>query len=116
MLIHYKTIVSSSREDILKESRDYHILPKELTNEPLLRTEVRESSTLPKDSINLLDINQIQYYEKNTVVRKGLDVISSRRLNTAVNKPASLWVSLSDFIHKNRLVIPFYNKDNKIQF
>jgi hypothetical protein len=39
-------------------------------------------------------------------------------LDTAVNKPRSLWISLTDYTHKNRVVFPFYSPDGsaKIEF
>ena len=69
---------------------------------------------LPKDSINLFDSHQLRYYKDNQILKKCLDVIAARRLDIAVNKPKTLWLSLTDFIHKNRIVIPFYDDDNSI--
>mgnify|MGYP003628156005 CR=1 FL=1 len=69
---------------------------------------------LPKDSINLFDSHQLRYYKNNQVLKKCLDVIASRRLDTAINKPKSLWLSLTDFVHKNRIIIPFYDEKNNI--
>ena len=83
------------------------------THEPIKRMSF---STLPDDSINLLDEQQLKYYQSERVIRLALDIIKSRRLNTAINKPKSLWISLKDFVHKNRLVIPFYDEDNQIRF
>lgn len=73
-------------------------------------------STLPEDSINLFDPQQVKYYEHERVVRAALNLIKERRLDTAINKPKSLWVSLKDYVHKNRLTIPFYDEDNQIRF
>ena len=69
---------------------------------------------LPKDSINLFDDNQLAYYKNNDIVDKALSYIKKRRLATAVNKCESLWISLSDFIHKNRIIIPFHDENDKI--
>lgn len=63
---------------------------------------------LPKDSINLFDTSQLRYYKSNQIVKKCLDVIASRRLDTADNRPSALYVSLNDKVHRNRLIIPFY--------
>lgn len=75
-----------------------------------------KTETLPKDSINLSDSVQIEYYKNNPIVSACLKIIEHRRLNTAVNKPDSLFVSLVDRVHKNRLVIPFINENNSIEF
>ena len=74
--------------------------------------------SLPEDSINLFDPNQVSFFKGNEVVKTALEFIKKRRLDTAVNKPRSLWLSLTDYTHKNRLVIPFYSpeKNMKVDF
>ena len=69
---------------------------------------------LPKDSINMFDTQQLLFYKNNQTVKACLDIIAKRRLDTAVNRPKSLYMSLSDMVHKNRLCIPFYNSNNDI--
>lgn len=70
---------------------------------------------LPEDSINLFDKNQVSFYKENIVVKDALTLIKTRRLDTAVNRPKTLWVSLTDYTHKNRVVFPFYSNDgNKV--
>jgi len=63
---------------------------------------------LPYDSINLFDELQLSFYKENNVVRDALAFIKNRRLDTAINKPRTLWLSLTDSVHKNRVVFPFY--------
>ena len=74
--------------------------------------------SLPEDSINLFDNNQISFYKENQVIKDALEFIHNRRLDTAVNKPRSLWISLTDYTHKNRVVFPFYSPDGsaKVEF
>lgn len=76
----------------------------------------KKVETLPRDSINILDKLQLHYYKDNPIVKACLETIQHRRLNTAVNRPSSLYVSLTDPIHKNRLVIPFFNENKEIEF
>jgi hypothetical protein len=71
---------------------------------------------LPHDSINLSDSTQIEYYKNNKFVQKALEIISKRKLNTAINRPDTFYISLTDFVHKNRLCIPFYNSNKDIIF
>ena len=71
--------------------------------------------TLPYDSINLFDPVQVKYYESNIIVRDAVAEIKRRRLDTAINN-TTLYISLKDFIHKNRICIPFYDSSNKIPF
>ncbi len=81
--------------------------------------EVREKvqvSTLPEDSINFSDEHQLEYYKDNHIIRACKHIIKSRRLDTAVNRPDNLYVSLKDIVHKNRIVIPFVNERGEIEF
>lgn len=75
----------------------------------------KEVSTLPINSINLCDPIQCKYYENEPIIKDALKYITERRLNLAIN-PTTLYISLVDFLHANRLVIPFVNLDNKINF
>lgn len=77
---------------------------------------VYKSDTLPKDSINLSDPQQLEFYKHNPIVSAALVLIKNRRLDTAVNKPECLYLSLVDYTHKNRLVIPFKNEKGDIVF
>lgn len=72
--------------------------------------------SLPFDSINLFDPLQVRYHKDNQIVIDCLNYIQGRRLDKAVNKPRTFYTSLTDKIHKNRLCIPFINKDGKITF
>ncbi len=77
----------------------------------------REIPILPYDSINLFDSIQKQFYnEKSNFFKKAYRYIEDRRLDNAINRPSSLYLSLTDFHHKNRLCIPFQNRDKKIIF
>ena len=74
------------------------------------------SSSLPHDSINLFDQTQLNHYKNNNIIQSALNTIKFRRLDTAINRPKNLYISLTDFIHKNRLCIPFYNVRQEIVF
>jgi hypothetical protein len=79
-------------------------------------TTIKPLEILPEDSINLFNLNELSFWQKNPVVQKALEVIKSRRLDKAVNRPDAIYVSLKDKVHKNRLIIPFYDENNKILF
>jgi len=72
--------------------------------------------TLPEDSINLFDPIQVKYYEKDPTVKAATEYIEHRRLNTAINRPDALYISLKDRFSSNRLVIPFKDTGGKIVF
>lgn len=100
-----------SYQEILKEAKDYNFTPIEQNNAVIIRP---ESESLPVDSINLFDKQQTDYFSKSHVVIDALKYIKDRRLNTAINRPRALYISLKDFIHKNRLIIPYYDYTGKI--
>ena len=108
-------VSSLTFEEVLEESKDYDILPKDV-NEKEIKEYVKRifSQKLPDDSINLFDDTQLKFYNSNPIVQTAVKYIKDRMLDTACNKPKSLYVSLKDKTHKNRLVIPFWNLNNKI--
>ncbi len=77
---------------------------------------VVNTETLPADSINLLDNNQVSYYKNNPYVTMALHCIKTRKLNEGANKPKTFYISLTDPVHKNRLVLPFYDENDNIIF
>jgi predicted Fe-S protein YdhL (DUF1289 family) len=75
-------------------------------------------STLPDDSIDICDNIQCDFYKDTDVynlIQVAKKYCKDRRLFTAVNRPKSFYVTNTDKIHKNRLIIPFYAHDNKIE-
>jgi hypothetical protein len=95
------------------KSREYDDVPVIANKKPEVKV---ATPSLPDDCINLSDISQLKFYESNAIVKVCLDFIKSRRLNTAINKPKTMYLSLTDFTHKNRLIIPFYDLEGNIVF
>jgi hypothetical protein len=75
-----------------------------------------EVEDLPTDSINLLDPKQVEYYKDNTKIKYALEYIQQRRLDTAINRPDALYISLKDKFQSERLVIPFKGEDGRTVF
>jgi len=104
-----------------KEEIDYEVgtnefsidVEKKLENIVIYKKEIPD---LPHDSINIMDELQQKFYSKNNSFINAFEYAKDRRLFTAVNKSPNLFVSLTDFIHKNRLCIPFYDRNNKLVF
>ncbi len=69
---------------------------------------------LPEDSIDLTNNTQLEFYKDNGIVNKALEYCKQRLLFEATNSCKKFFVSLNDRIHKNRLIIPFLNKEGKI--
>lgn len=100
--------------EIAKECADYHFISKNIHLDTIISNPPKILPTLPEDCINLFDPIQVDYYINNNVIKKALEYINYRRLNTAINKPKAFYISLSDYVHKNRLIIPFYDLNSKI--
>jgi hypothetical protein len=107
-------VTNKSLHIIINEikSFDVEILPREET------TEVKNviDKSLPEDCINLSDSSQIHYYKDNAIVKLALKLIKERRLDKGINKPKTFYVSLKDLVHKNRLILPFYDESDNIIF
>ena len=106
-----QTVENLSYKQILHEASEYDILPVDVAQEKQQFVRTSEAELLPKDSINMLDPVQREYYSKDKMFNLVMDFTNRRDLLRASNRPKTLYVSLSDYIHKNRLIIPFY--DNK---
>ena len=110
-----KEVEGISYSDILDEVSDYDILP-EVVNVQDNVPKFEVPDTLPHDSINVYDTNQIEYYMDDGNIMGVRETAKKRGLFDAVNKPKTLWVSITDFVHKNRLIIPFYDTTDTIVF
>jgi hypothetical protein len=109
-----KRVADVSTTDIIEEVKDYEVTIDIDANDEVVAK--IETETLPKDSINLSDSFQCDYYKDNKIYQIAQEVIKNRRLLNAVNRPDNLYLSLSDMVHKNRLVIPFVNEKQEIEF
>lgn len=111
-----KEVSGNSFKQIMAEVRDGDFEHFESVNyDEITESKPKNEQTLPYDSINLSDEVQVKYYSDNSIICDAVTYIKNRRLDTAVNK-CNLWISLKDYLHKNRIVIPFYDSDNKIRF
>ena len=101
--------------EVLKENSQFQSRVIDITETPIQEAPAKQiQPDLPTDPINLFDKNQCEFYKDNPVVKEALALIKHRKLDTAVNKPAALYLTLTDRIHKDRLVIPFYDTTGKI--
>ena len=103
-----------TNQDIINEVKDYDVSI-DIGKEEEVKVAI-QTSTLPEDSINFSDTFQLDYYGDNNVITACKHIIESRRLDTAVNRPDNLYVSLKDVVHKNRIVIPFVNERGEVEF
>ena len=99
--------------EIINECKEFNTftIPEEKVN-PLIPEKPPES--LPGDCINLYDKLQYSFYNHEAMVTHAINTCKNRRLFTAINKPKSLWFCRDDFVHKNRIILPFYENKNII--
>jgi hypothetical protein len=107
--------VSDSSIDDLKNEILHESSSEEIVFSQNIKQKIFKSNDLPLDSINLEDNSQVFYYKDNIILKKCLSYMRDRKLDTAINKCESFYISFKDYIHKNRLCIPFYEK-NKVVF
>jgi len=101
--------------EIMRENNQFVAPDIEYSHNIAEETQIKNTNhILPEDSINLSDISQINFYKTNNIVQKALTTIRDRGLESACNRPETFWLSLVDKVHKNRLIIPFYDSNNKI--
>ena len=107
--------------NLSKEELDNEILSNEYSTDisnkiTENKTFKREVPDLPYDAINIFDVVQQKYYSNNKFFNQAFEYARNRRLDTAINKSPNLFLSLTDFSHKNRLCIPFYDRNKKVVF
>ena len=100
--------------EIINECKDIDVFNIPIEKEEN-KTPDKPPPSLPGDCINLYDETQCSFYNDDSMVTHALVTCKERKLFSAVNKPKTLWFSRNDFVHKNRIIIPFYD-NNKIIF
>jgi len=106
-------VTGKTYREILNDSKDHDTV--DITQIVSKTPEIKNIPKLPEDSINLLDINQIEYYKSNKIVQQAIRYLHSRRLLSASNRCKEFWLSLKEGTHKNRIIIPFY-ANNRIEY
>lgn len=100
--------------DELKETGSYEDgIFFERIEEPEFRQQ-KSTVILPEDSINLLDPIQETYYKNDKFYQLAHKFLKKRRLLTAKYRPSAYYLSKEDTMHKNRLIIPYYNVEREI--
>lgn len=112
------TLTGMTFKEVMMESKDYDVIPRDINYDDFEKQfdHKTETEDLPLNSINLFDKNQLNYYKDNEVVRLAVHYIVSRKINKSPNKPKALYLSLDDYTHKNRLIIPYYENGKIIWY
>lgn len=109
-----KEVTGLSVAEILKQNKE----KSQATNtaKPLVSKQIKPFvlPDLPENAIDLTEQFQVDYFQNNKYVRLAHQCCVNRRLFTAVNSCKKFYISLEDKVHKNRLVIPFFNDTNKV--
>lgn len=106
--------------EVMRDSESYDTIklkkaePKKVISKEV---ELKEeyTSPLPENAIDLLDINQLRFYKNNKVVKDAFNYLKNRGILKAINRPKTFYISLTDYLHKNRIVIPSYGLTGKIE-
>ena len=113
-----KEVTSLSIPEILKRNREktgdtltFESKSKQVSDKIVATTLITD---LPEDNIDLTNLTQLDYYKDNEFVKLALQYCNTRRLWSAVNTCRKFYISLTDRIHKNRLIIPFFDDAGKI--
>jgi hypothetical protein len=109
-----KQVTGLTYSEISKECSNYNFISNNIHLVSNVLENKRHIPSLPSDCINLSDPIQLEYHKNNPIIKKSLDYINFRRLNSAINKPKSFYISTDDYVHKNRVIIPFYDLNGKI--
>lgn len=113
--ISFKEIMQESNQ-VMAYDKNLAVKLNRIIHENKQTPIIQNEEILPKDSINLCDPIQVKYYENKQVITDCLRYLNDRLLFSAVNRPKNYYISLSDDVHKNRLILPYYDENNKIIF
>ena len=114
------TITGLQTTDILKETSNFVTTIDVVEHRDNISQSVglRDVPSIPPDSIDIFDKTQCAYFKdrkENELLVQAVEYCKQRRLFTAINRPKSLFISPTDYIHSNRLIIPFYGESGKIE-
>ena len=107
---------SLTREEVELEAHNQNFSIDITNNISFTKLVKRERPILPHDSININDVQQQHFYKDNKYFQLALNYLDQRRLRSACNKNECYYISLTDNFHKNRLCIPYYDRNSKILF
>jgi hypothetical protein len=115
-----KTVTGKSYSELIKEASQYSYISSNNTttffsSNEMMSAKRTQDPDLPTDTIILNSQLQRTYYANNGIVSKAMEFVVSRRLDQAINVP-KYGISLTDKIHRNRVIIPFTDLNGKISF
>jgi len=115
-----KTVTGMSFKEIIKDVEAY-------TGESIqsdfrrikIEDDIVESSfdppVLPGVTVDIRDEMQIQYYGSKKIINIAKEYCTARRLLSAINAPSTYYVCIQDYLHNNRLVIPYYDSCGRVE-
>jgi hypothetical protein len=114
------SVTGMQPSEVLKETRDF--IPTVKAYEKVKIHDYQQEvkvvvPSIPSDSINILDEEQFEFFKDKKeyeLIKCARKYCFERRLFTAINRPKALYVSYGDTVHSGRLIIPFYDENDKI--
>jgi hypothetical protein len=112
-----REVSNRSIVDLIREANEYDYCTVQLDVTPAVayHEEKSKQTVLPDNPILLSDPIQVKYFGDNAAVKEAIATIKRRRLDTAINQ-YPYYISITDFVHRNRLCIPFIDTGGKINF
>jgi len=107
-------VQGKEKKEVFKEAKEYGYFYIPMA-EPVEKPKEEPTDELPEEAINLSSPKQLAYYGDDKYIKLALETIHKRRLDTCVNR-LTYYISLKDPVHKNRLIIPFYDESGKIVY
>lgn len=103
-------------KEIMSELSDYdYCTVEDVTTTPRTVNECVFRPDLPYGTVTLDDKTQTDHYVDNQVVIKALQYVTARRLDKAPYH-VKYGACIDDYVHKNRLVIPFLDFTGRVIF
>lgn len=111
-----REIAGMDHKEIVDDMRDCGITDDDIYFEKVsfLKEEKRVTKDLPDDCINLLDEVQWVHHKNEPIFQIAQKYMTKRRLTTAKFRPMAYYISTIDKKHKNRLIIPYHDHQNRI--
>jgi len=113
-------VTHQNYHEILKESSNF-TCSVDLNIKLKEQTETKQQvdiPSIPTDSIDICNSKECEFYREGReykLIQSAINYCTNRKILEAVNRPKSLYVSCEDYVHKNRLIIPFYSESGKIE-
>ena len=111
-----QAVTNKSYEEIKRENGAFVSDVDDIVKIDFKDTKSFVSHTLPRDSINLYNDTEVEYYKENAGVTKAMKYLQGRRLYSAKYRPKAVYTTINDPYYLDSICFPFYDINNKLEF